>query len=132
FTLGGTAKIIDGLTIEGDYTYSNNTRRNHETGGKVYGWDFWNKTTFTEGFYSDANYDYTQFRNIYEDRHVANMFATWLKNYGNHNVKVMAGANAELVDTESQAVKRMNLLDYNYGQIGLANGTTTGESAAGH
>jgi len=132
FTFGGTAKIVEGLTVDADYTYSNNARRQHQVGGKVYGWDFWNKKEFTQGYYSDANYDYTQFINSYEDRHVANMFATWVKNYGNHNVKVMAGANAELVQNESQTVKRMNLLDYDYGQIGLANGATTGASSAGH
>jgi len=125
FTLGGQAKILPGLTLDADYTYSTNTRRYNENGGSAAGWDFWNKTNFDYITYTGANYNYVQNNRDFTDRHVGNMFATYQTQFGEHNVKVMGGMNVEVFKTDNIWAKRLGLLDQNYPQLGLANGLQT-------
>ena len=125
FTLGGQAKILPGLTLDADYTYSTNTRRYNENGGSAAGWDFWNKTNFDYITYTGANYNYVQNNRDFTDRHVGNMFATYQTHFGEHNVKVMGGMNVEVFKTDNIWAKRLGLLDQNYPQLGLANGLQT-------
>ncbi|GHE46743.1 SusC/RagA family TonB-linked outer membrane protein [Sphingobacterium griseoflavum] len=132
FTFGGQAKIMPGLTLDADYTYSQFLTRFDENGGTVTGWDFWNKNEFEYLTYTGAAYNRARKERTIRDRHVANMYATYDKSVEQHNFKVMAGANAELFKSDNIWGQRLGLLDQNYPQLGLATGEMSTSSGASH
>lgn len=132
FTFGGTATLMPGLTLDADYTYSQFNNNYDENGGSVSGWDFWNKTDFEYLTYTGATYDRARKDRTVTDRHVGNLYATYNKNFNLHNLKVMAGANAELYKDDMVWSQRLGLLDQSFPQLGLATGAMTGSSTASH
>ncbi|MBP3943371.1 TonB-dependent receptor [Sphingobacteriaceae bacterium WQ 2009] len=130
FTLGGQAKILPGLTLDADYTYTTSNIKNNENGGSAAGWDFWGKTKFDYLTYTGAAYNYVQNARDFTDRHVGNMFATYQKSVGSHNFKGMAGMNVEIFKNDYISAKRLGLLDQNLPQLGLATGAQTVASRA--
>lgn len=132
FTFGGQAKILPGLTLDADYTYSQFIKKYNENGGSVTGWDFWNKTDFDYITYTGAAYNRARKERSLTDRHVGNIYATYDKSIQDHNLKAMAGANAELFQTDNVWGQRLGLLDQNYPQLGLATGDMTTSSEASH
>lgn len=132
YTFGAKATVLDGLTIDADYTYSQYIHRFDENGGSVAGWDFWNKTDFDYITYTGAATNRARKERTMTDRHVANMYATYDKSFNSHNFKLMAGANAELFNTDNVWGQRLGLLDQDYPQMGLATGDQTTSSGASH
>lgn len=132
FTFGGQAKIMPGLTLDADYTYSQFINKDNINGGSVTGWDFWNKTDFDYVTYTGAAHNRARKDRKMTDRHVANIYATYDKSIQDHNFKVMAGANAELFQKDEVWGQRLGLLDPNYPELGLANGDMTTGSGASH
>ncbi|MEN5086534.1 TonB-dependent receptor [Sphingobacterium faecium] len=132
YTFGAQAKVLPGLTVDADYTYSQFINKFNENGGTVTGWDFWNKNKFEYITYTGAAYNRARKERTMTDRHVANIYATYDKSYNQHNFKLMAGANAELFQSDNVWGQRLGLLDQNYPQLGLANGDMTTSSEASH
>lgn len=132
FTFGGQATVMPGLTLDADYTYSQFINKFNENGGSVTGWDFWNKNEFEYLTYTAAGYDRARKDRTMSNRHVGNFYATYDKSFQLHNFKVMAGANAELYESDMIWSQRLGLLDQNYPELGLATGTITGNSQASH
>jgi TonB-linked SusC/RagA family outer membrane protein len=132
YTFGAQAKILPGLTVDADYTYSQFINKFNENGGTVTGWDFWNKNNFEYITYTGAAYNRARKERTMTDRHVANIYATYDKSFDQHNFKLMAGANAELFQSDNVWGQRLGLLDQNYPQLGLANGDMTTSSEASH
>ncbi len=132
-SFGGQATIMEGLTLDADYTYSQYLNRFDTNGGSVTGWDFWNKTDFDYMKYTGATHDRARKDRSMSTRHVANMYATYDKSFDDaHNFKFMAGANAELAESDNVWGQRLGLLDQNYPQLGLATGDQTASSGASH
>lgn len=132
FTFGGKAKVMEGLTVEADYTYTQYNHKYNENGGSVTGWDFWNKNEFEYITYTGASYDRVRKERSMNNRHAANLFATYDKSIENHNFKFMAGANAELFERDKIWSQRLGLLDQKYPELSLSTGSVTGSSEASH
>jgi len=132
YTFGGQAKILPGLTLDADYTYSQFITKYDENGGSVAGWDFWSPGPFKYGTYTGAAHNRSRKDRTMTDRHVGNMYATYDKAYKDHNFKLMAGANAELFKSDNIWGQRLGLLDPNFPQLGLATGDMTTSSGASH
>ncbi|MBD1431950.1 TonB-dependent receptor [Sphingobacterium sp. DN00404] len=132
-SFGGQATIMEGLTLDADYTYSQYLNRFDINGGSVTGWDFWNKTDFDYMTYTGATHDRARKERSMSTRHVANIYATYDKSFDDaHNFKFMAGANAELAESDNVWGQRLGLLDQSYPQLGLATGDQTTSSGASH
>lgn len=132
FTFGGQATILPGLTLDADYTYSQFINKFDINGGGVSGWDFWNRTDFEYLTYTGAAHNRSRKDRTMRNRHVGNIYATYDTNFDAHTFKFMAGANAELFESDKIWGQRLDLLDPNYPQLGLATGETTASSEAGH
>lgn len=132
FTFGAQATIIPGLTVDADYSYSQFINKFDTNGGSVMGWDFWNRTDFEYLTYTGAAHNRSRKDRTTRNRHVGNIYATYDTNFAQHNFKFMAGANAELFESDNIWGQRLGLLDQGYPQLGLATGETTASSGASH
>lgn len=132
-SLGATITIIDGLTIDGDYTYTNQGSRDHIVGNEVMGIDFWaGGGDFPYRKYGGAANDQVRYTSYYQDRHVFNGFVNYDKKFGNdHDLKLTAGMNMEMYAGGNHFSKRMELMDPNKGELALATGIQTAGSGFG-
>ncbi len=126
--IGSTLKLAKGLTLDADYTYSNNNTHIHETGGSVTAWNFWaggGQLNYEK--YTGATHDRVRYTSGWNDMHTVKIFGTYLKNFGEHKFKFIAGTDVELYQYWSQYSERRNLMDMDQGELGLA----TGDNFAG-
>jgi TonB-linked SusC/RagA family outer membrane protein len=120
--LGATLKLTKDLNIRAEYTIGRDNITRHEVGGKVMAWDFWaagmpfnNIATASQDVvgYAAGNYKVNTF----------NLYATYDKKLNeNHQLKFIAGINAEDVDTLNFSAYRRNPLDPTKAEIPLASG----------
>ncbi|WP_212004872.1 TonB-dependent receptor [Chitinophaga sp. HK235] len=123
-SVGTTIKVIEGLTIDADYTYSSTNRHLHQTGGGTMGWNFWS--------YNGRNLEYQQYQNVSQNKvryysgwsniNTGKAFATYVKNIKDHAFKVIAGSDVELYKFTDQSSERRGLLSSDKGEIPLATG----------
>jgi TonB-linked SusC/RagA family outer membrane protein len=131
--LGGTLKLAPGLTLDADYTYANNNGHEHQTGGSVYAWDFWaGGGTLNYGPYTSATYDRAIYYSDWDQRNTVKAFATYNKEFGEHDFKVTAGTDVELFQYWSQSTERRGLLNPDMGEPRLATGDQFASNTRGH
>jgi TonB-linked SusC/RagA family outer membrane protein len=122
-SIGGTFKVIPGLTVDADYTYGGSTGRGKQVGGIASAIDFWSTgADLTYRPYSSATYDRVIDDSDYTTTNTGRVVATYQKTIKDHAFKVMAGAEAETFEYGSQRSERRGLMDLNKGEIGLASG----------
>ncbi|MCW9706476.1 SusC/RagA family TonB-linked outer membrane protein [Fodinibius salsisoli] len=122
-TVGGTATLTEGLTIDTDFTYNRKEDHLDQTGGNIQGYNFWagggnlNYGTYSSPTFNNVNYtsDWTRRSNL-------RAVATYENDLDEHSVKILAGGEAEQFDFTSQYSERQGLLDPSKGEIDLANG----------
>jgi len=121
---GATFKILQGLTIDADYTYTSINEHLHQTGGGTMAYDFWsfNGVALNYTNFQNVSFNKVRYYSYWNERNTARAFATYNKKFNNHNFKVIAGSDLEISKATSQSSERRNLLDPNFGQIGLATG----------
>ena len=113
------ANIIDGLTLNADYTYNFRNVFVDESGLPTYGYNTWG-TLFTPSNYYNSTYVYNQTgRNNYW---ALNVYANYAFNFGKHNFNVMAGGNAEGRDYRTHSSQRRDLNSVNFPEINMASG----------
>lgn len=123
-------KIIDGLTVNADYTYNIYDLDENWSQEPVYGYNSWGSvsnpgyisTTTRKGEYSSRDISYAL--NVYVD--FTRTFAR------KHNLHVMIGANAEEGEFRGYTGTRMNLLDPNLPEFSLATGDMTATGSHSH
>jgi TonB-linked SusC/RagA family outer membrane protein len=121
--VGGTFKILPGLTIDADYTYARNSDNTHHTGGYVTAWDFWAGGGVLEYRpYTAATYDRVIYQSEWDQRSTFKAFATYVKKVQDHDFKVMAGTDVESYQYWYQSSEKRGLLDPNFGEPALAIG----------
>lgn len=128
--VGGTFKILPGLTVDADYTYARNSNNLHHTGGSVSAWDFWaGAGAFTYRPYTSATHDRVFYSSFWDQRSVLKAFATYVKGVKDHDFKIMVGTDVESYEEWYQSSDRKGLLDPNFGEPDLAIGEqlVTGE-----
>lgn len=122
---GATLKLVKGLTIDADYTYTSLNDHFNQTGGGTNAYDFWsfNGTALNYTNYQPVSYNKARFYSSWSERNTARAFATYSKSIGeDHNFKAIVGSDLELYRFQDQSSERRNLLDPNFGQISLATG----------
>ncbi|MGE5521501.1 MAG: SusC/RagA family TonB-linked outer membrane protein [Candidatus Dadabacteria bacterium] len=131
--LGGTFKLLPGLTVDADYTYGINNGHEHQTGGSVSAWDFWSGGgSLVYGPYTSATYDRAIYNSDWNERNTVKAYATYLKDVGNHDFKLTAGTDVELYQYWSQSTERRSLLNPDMGEPRLATGDQYASNTRGH
>lgn len=128
--LGGTFKLAKGLTLDADYTYTNNQAHIREVGGPLTAWNNWSGAPLKYETYT-TSYDYANYYSSWYENHTFKTFATYQKEVGAHSFKVMAGMDAETQENTSQSSKRNNVIDPQLGEVNLATGDQFAGSSHG-
>ena len=113
------ANIIDGLTLNADYTYTNRNVFVDEVRSPVFGYNTWG-TVDAPSMYSSSSYAYQDSR--YNNRWALNVYANYEFNFGKHNFNVMAGGNAEGGTYRMHYSQRRDLTNVNLPELNLASG----------
>lgn len=130
FALGGTFKILPGLTLDADYTYTNNQAHIREVGGPLTAWNNWSGAPLKYETYT-TSYDYAQYYSSWYDNHTFKSFATYQKELGDHSLKIMGGMDVETQLNTSQTTRRNNVIDPGIGEPNLSTGDQTATSSRG-
>lgn len=132
-SVGGTFKIIKGLTVDADYTYGGFNGRGTQTGGSAAARDFWSTgAALTYRTYTSATYDRIIYDSNWNASNNGRVVATFQKTIKDHAFKVMAGGEAETYEYLSQRSERRGLMDPNKGELGLTSGDQFTSGSHGH
>ncbi|MDR3119128.1 MAG: TonB-dependent receptor [Mediterranea sp.] len=131
--LGGgvTLKPIEGLTIDADITYTATEQRYHAHGDQVYAYDIFtnhpNSTALKNSYknYISAAFDYASEEISRTQMLTSNVVATYSKQIGSHDFKVMAGSSTEESKYKYVSAKRNGLLSPQKPELILATGDQT-------
>ncbi|MGB7528577.1 SusC/RagA family TonB-linked outer membrane protein [Sphingobacterium cellulitidis] len=130
--LGATVNIIDGLTFDADYTYTNWGARDHIVGGSVKGIDFWaGGGEMPYRTFTSASHDRVNYTSYYQDRQVFNGFFNYNKAFGDHDLKFTLGMNMEMYEGGNHYSEKTMLMDPDKGELALATGVQTAGSTLG-
>lgn len=124
-TIGGTLKPIKDLEIDFSYTYAKTNGNIHEVGGAVKAINHWDgPTSLTTGpiYYTSASYNRVKYTSSWAPQSTFKAYATYSKKLSEHNIKVMVGTDAEEYEFTQQVSQRLNLVDLDKGELGLATG----------
>ena len=132
-SVGGTFKIIPGLTVDADYTYGGNTGRGNQVGGVASAIDFWSTgAALTYRPYTSATHDRVIYSSDYSSSNNGRVVATYQKTIKEHAFKVMMGGEAETFEYGSQYSERRGLMDPSKGELGLTSGDQFTSGSHGH
>lgn len=123
-------KIIEGLTVNADYTYNiYDTDRNYNQ-AMVYGLNSWGSVASPGYISTTTRKGQTSSRDI---SYAFNAYVDYNKTFAkDHNLHVMIGANAEEGEYRDYTATRMNLLDENLPEFSLATGDQTATGSHSH
>jgi TonB-linked SusC/RagA family outer membrane protein len=122
---GATVKINPHLNIRAEYTVSRDNALNHEAGGPVQAWDFWSAGDPKLTNIATASQDRAYYATGRLLVNTFNTYATYQNRFGDHNLKVIAGVNAEDDENIGFYSQRLGLLDPSQPELGLTYGTPT-------
>lgn len=132
-SVGGTFKIIKGLTVDADYTHEGVNGRLNQTGGSASAIDFWSTgAALTYRPYTSATYDRVIYGSDFGLSNNGRVVATFSKTIRDHAFKVMAGGEAETYEYGSQRSERRGLMDPSKGELGLTSGDQFTSGSHGH
>ncbi|PSL46591.1 TonB-linked SusC/RagA family outer membrane protein [Chitinophaga niastensis] len=121
--LGATLKVTKDLNIRADYTIGRDNAVRHVIGGKVIAWDYWASGPLSLGNIATPAQDVVAYQSGSYKVNTFNMYATYDKRLSkSHQLKLMAGINAEDEDTINFSAYRRNVLDPTKAEIPLASG----------
>jgi TonB-linked SusC/RagA family outer membrane protein len=124
--IGATAKITKNLNIRADYTIGRDNVLRHESGGPVMAWDFWSAGVPPKlANIASASQDVASYTDGRYMTNTFNTYATYDNHFGDHNLKLMAGINAEDNEYFNIAAAKKGLLDPSKGELGLTYGDPT-------
>ncbi|MCH7411028.1 TonB-dependent receptor [Belliella sp. DSM 111904] len=122
--LGTTIRPLKGLSFNLDYTYSNNNRQYHQTGGVLSAYNFWaTGANLIYEPYSGPAFNRVQYDSDLSKRNTGRAFATYELDLGkDHSFKLMAGSDIETFEFWSHMSQRRDLMDPDRGELSLATG----------
>jgi TonB-linked SusC/RagA family outer membrane protein len=124
--LGATIKLSKKLSIRTDYTIGRDNLLRKESGGPIVAWDYWTAGALNLVDISTATQNQLTYTNGRLKVNTLNTFATYTDKFGDHNLKVIAGLNAEDNENINYYVTRRGLLDPAQAEFGTAYGDYTG------
>jgi len=116
--LAATLKFSPRLNLRSEFSYMYTGGLRHETGGLFSVWDQWSTNlplTSPQG----ASYDETDFTSSFTTQITSNTYLTYNQKFGIHNLKVMAGLNAEKGEFQQTYAKGFGLMDPSKGEVAL-------------
>jgi TonB-linked SusC/RagA family outer membrane protein len=136
--LGTTVKLLDGLTFDADYTFSNQDTKATVRGGDFLALNTWGATTtatpsgFNYGIVS-SNTNYIEQDFMYQTTNAFNGYFTYKKKFEKHDLKFTAGMNTEDYILNGYIAKKTNLMVNSSADLALASGTqTVGDIGSGY
>ena len=132
-SLGGTVKIIDGLTLDADYTYTGTNYNRHEVGGSAAGIDFWSTgAALTYRTYTTDAYNRVVYNSAWDYANYGRAVLNYNKNIGKHSFQFKLGGEAEKFEAVSQRSERRNMIDPDKGELPLTTGDQFASGAHSH
>jgi TonB-linked SusC/RagA family outer membrane protein len=133
-SVGGSFKIIKGLTIDADYSFTGRNGHDHLTGGAVSAINFWaGAGSLNNAQYTSASHDRAIYESVWNNRNTMKVVANYNKSIGtHHDFKLMAGTDVELYQYWSQYTEKRGLLDPSFGEPNLATGDQFADNTRGH
>jgi TonB-linked SusC/RagA family outer membrane protein len=125
--LGATIKLTKKLNIRTDYTIGRDNQLRNEAGGPIAAWDYWTPGSLTLTDVSTASQNVLNYTSGRIRVNTLNSFATYTDKFGNHNLKVIAGFNAEDNENINFIASKKGLLDPGQAEFN----TTYGDQTAG-
>lgn len=120
--LGATLKLTKDLNIRADYTIGRDNIVRHETANKINLWNYWSATMPLENV-ATTSQDFASYGGRRFKVNTFNIYATYDKKIGkDHQLKLMAGMNAEDTDTLGFGATKRNILDPSMPELTLAIG----------
>lgn len=124
--LGATVKINKNISVRADYTIARDNTLRHETGGPILAWDFFSAGTLRLADIAAASTNATTYTSGRLSINTFNAYATYQNTFAkNHNLKLIAGVNAEDDETINFFATRAGLLDPAQGEISLTSGSAS-------
>jgi len=123
--LGATVKITKDLNFRADYTIGRDNALRHEVGGPITAWDFWTAGALSLTNIASAASDQVTYTSGRAMVNAFNGYLTYQHRFGEHDLKLTAGINAESNENVNFYATRMGLLDPSQGELGLTYGTQT-------
>jgi TonB-linked SusC/RagA family outer membrane protein len=121
--IGATIRPTKGLAINFDYTHDRINEQEHQTGGVLSAYNFWSTGADLEfGPYSSPAYNRVQYNSSLSEKNTFKAFATYEKNFGDHDFKLITGGDMEEFEFWFHSSQKRNLLDPDMGEIDLATG----------
>lgn len=118
--LGATLKIAKGLTFNADYTIGRDNVLRHEVSGPVMAWDYWTAGKLSLSNIATASQDAVTYTSGRMMVNTFNGYATYQTSFlQGHNIKLVAGINAEKDENINFYASRRGLLDPSQGELGL-------------
>ncbi|HEY4206668.1 MAG TPA: TonB-dependent receptor [Puia sp.] len=121
--VGGTVTFLKGWTADVDYTYAVDNGHSNVATSPISGINSWVDPTLTQVL---SNYfpaeDYVIENSVWTKRNVGKGYTTYNKQIGDHNFKLMAGADIEYYITNFQYSKAMGLMLANKPTLNLTSG----------
>ncbi|MHA4806858.1 SusC/RagA family TonB-linked outer membrane protein [Flavitalea flava] len=123
-TIGFTAKILQGLSITGNYTYELAPYSSYQRQALI-PWSVYPGTLAKAG-----NDQLTESSNT-DQHHSVNLYGNYEKSLGRHNLKLTVGYNEEVQKFKVISVSKRNLLSDDLNQIDLGTTAATANGSAG-
>ena len=108
--VAATFHIGEYVDLRSEFAYSTTNRRVHESGGYVAMWDFWGGGLNYNTKLPGSSADEVEFTSYRTTQITSNTYATFEKDFGEHNLKVTAGVNIETGQSQMQMSKKMIFL----------------------
>ena len=128
--VAATFHIGEYVDLRSEFAYSTTHRRVHESGGYVAMWDFWGGGLNYNTKLPGSSADEVEFTSYRTTQITSNTYATFEKDFGEHNLKVTAGVNIETGQSQMQMSKKMGMMGKELGQLPLATGAATVNGSA--
>ncbi|OQP60476.1 hypothetical protein A3860_33360 [Niastella vici] len=123
--LGATIKLSKKLNIRADYTIGRDNGIRRESSGPVIAWDYWTAGQLNLSDISSGSNNVTYYTGRLKVN-TLNTFATYTDKFGDHNLKVIGGINAEDNENINYYLTRKGMLDPTQPDFNNASGDFTG------
>lgn len=122
--IGSTFTLMEGLTVDADYTYSETNTHIYEPGGFAEAYNFWGGRGVDDTYmrYTSSSKDAVGYTSAWDEQNTFKAFATYTKGWKDHAFKFMAGTDVESYEYWRHWSERRELIDKDKAEIGLATG----------
>ena len=135
-SIASTVTLMDGLTVDGQVTYSSRQRNLVERGGGIYAWEFWGfnggETPGRYENYIPDSHDRINYLSGWNRNSTGRAYATYVDNIQDHSIQLIAGGDVEVDRFTEHASERRDLLDPDKTEINLATGDEYVDGSADH